>query len=367
MRKYILAVSILFFVMISGIKAQYASPESIIFDAASNRYIVSNAANGTTGGNLVTVNRADIHLVTSFVSTGVNSPKGMCISNDTLFVADVTKIKAFKLPAGTLAATISITGAVGLNDLVNAKNGFLYVTDLQGNKIYKIDQSTLQATAINDPGSVIIAPNGILLDSAANRLIFVSYRMNSPIQTLTLSTGVISTWVNTSLSNLDGIAKDPSGNYYISSWATNSIYKYNNSFSGTPTVIASGYDGPADILYNSVNDTLIIPCFNSADMVFLNMQGTGIESPGFQFEVSVLPNPAKNTMKVCFTLKAPSNVSISLFDIEGKCVKELFKGDLQAQKQQLDFNVSSLGLNKGVYLVRLIVGKEIVSKKIVIE
>ncbi len=366
MKKNIFFICLTLLMISQFANAQYSSPESAIYDAANSRYIISNAGNGTSGGNLVVVDRNTL-AVTPFLTNGVNSPKGMCIISDTLFVADVTSVKAIGLTSASVLATINITGATFLNDIVYAGNGFMYVTDNAASKIFKINRSTLQVTPLPDVASAVISPNGIMLDSAANRLLFVSYRLNSPIQSITLGSDVISTFAATTVSNLDGITRDGSGNYYVSSWATNKVYRYNSTFSGSPTIVASAVDGPADIFYNKLNDTLVIPCFNSADVVFMNMAGTGIENNAYQFDVKVFPNPVKSTLDIGFRLSVGAKVSIAVFDERGIRIKDLYNKYLNANEHRLSFSIESLGLSKGIYIVQFDAGNRTMSKKIVVD
>lgn len=59
-----------------------------------------------------------------------------------------------------------------------------------------------------------------------------------------------------------------------------------------------------------------------------------------------------------------SEGSIQLFDISGKKIRELFRGDFGAHK---NIRVRTDGIVSGVYLVKVRVGNQFVAKRLVIK
>ena len=92
--------------------AQYSSPESVVFDATNNRYLISNAGSGNI------VQRSCTGNTTTFIS-GLTSPKGMVIVGTRLFVTDVTSVRGFNLSNGSSVMNLAITGSSFLNDIEN--------------------------------------------------------------------------------------------------------------------------------------------------------------------------------------------------------------------------------------------------------
>ncbi len=74
------------------------------------------------------------------------------------------------------------------------------------------------------------------------------------------------------------------------------------------------------------------------------------------------PNPATSEFTISQTLS--SEGSIQLFDISGKKIKELFRGDFGAHK---NIRVRTDGIASGVYLVKVRVGNQFVAKRLVIK
>lgn len=74
------------------------------------------------------------------------------------------------------------------------------------------------------------------------------------------------------------------------------------------------------------------------------------------------PNPATSEFTISQTLS--SEGSIQLFDISGKKIRELFRGDFGAHK---NIRVRTDGIVSGVYLVKVRVGNQFVAKRLVIK
>ena len=63
------------------------------------------------------------------------------------------------------------------------------------------------------------------------------------------------------------------------------------------------------------------------------------------------PNPFKNQTTIEYELSQAGNVSLSLIDVNGRLLKRLFAG--QKQKGKHSFQLNSLDLSTGIYLVKL--------------
>lgn len=274
MKKWHIFLSCFCLILSSNINSQtYNRPESIVFDTKNNGYLVSNAANGFSGGDIVFVDPVT-YSISSFVSSGLNSPKGMCIIGDTLFVTDVTSIKKINLNTKAVFGQIEIPGSQFLNDIANVNNK-LFVSDNVASKIFIFSIDLQQLTTLTDTS--IRNPNGLLYDYFNSRILFCSYRANSPIQVIDPSTNVVTKLSDTDLSNLDGLTMDPGGNVYVSSWTTNKVYVFTVICCGTYQEISSWHNGPADIFFANSKNILTVPNMNANTVDFINMQGVGIE------------------------------------------------------------------------------------------
>lgn len=78
--------------------------------------------------------------------------------------------------------------------------------------------------------------------------------------------------------------------------------------------------------------------------------------------IKIYPNPATSEFTISQNLSSKGNVQ--LFDISGKKIKELFKGNFSANK---NITVKTDGLAAGIYLVKVNNGKQSVTKKLIIK
>lgn len=64
------------------------------------------------------------------------------------------------------------------------------------------------------------------------------------------------------------------------------------------------------------------------------------------------PNPTTGTVTLEFGVKEATEVTVSVYNVLGQCVKTLHQGTPQAD-QMRDVTVDASSLSSGVYLVRL--------------
>lgn len=250
---------------------QMVSPESICWNDSTQTYIISDAG----AGKLLSMDANGN--VTDF-TTGLTQPKGITMGTISLWVTDVTDILEIDPKSGEVLNTYPVIGSMSLNDICFDGLWYLYFSDMQGNRIYRMDELTAEIT----PWSIGImsAPNGIFYDSYGG-LIVVSYSDPAKIYSVDSEQGNVTELMQTNLGQLDGIAYDEGRErYYISSWKTNSVYTVDPSFASPPQLLRSGINGPADMFYNSTTDTLAVPAMNSSQIVFIGFGTTKISIMG---------------------------------------------------------------------------------------
>lgn len=247
----------LFLVLIftGSLTAQYVQPESVIWDNVNKRYYISNAGSGTI------VMRDWGGTAHSAWASQLIQPKAMLIIDSTLYVLDYTTIKTYNINTARFLKNETVPGATFLNDFCMDAEGNFYMTDTYDNSIIKYDKKHDKYIKLPLKG-FIEKPNGIILDS--NRLVIVSFRPKSPIQAISLDDYKVTTLVKTDIDYMDGITKDGKGNVYISAWVdqnpgSGKVYRMKDDFTGDIETVITNLDGPADIYYNQLSDTLVVP------------------------------------------------------------------------------------------------------------
>jgi hypothetical protein len=80
-------------------------------------------------------------------------------------------------------------------------------------------------------------------------------------------------------------------------------------------------------------------------------------------KILIIPNPAHNKSSVVIETKKTEIVSVQLYDLTHKKVKDIFSGTIQG-KQSIAFQTS--GLRNGIYFVRVTIQGVQIHKKLII-
>jgi hypothetical protein len=101
-----------------------------------------------------------------------------------------------------------------------------------------------------------------------------------------------------------------------------------------------------------------------------SIQGTTVnvaEKTAFKPTISTSPNPASDHTLITIELASSSEVTISLLNLSGAVVYNLYEGFLPFGRHFFPLNVSAANLDKGIYLVKLQSNSAITTLKIIIQ
>lgn len=261
MKNFILVLVIISAASLSA--DNYSRPESVVYDVTEDRYFVSNVVS-----NEILVLKKNREL-NSFISDGLNEPRGLFLDNKTLYSANKSSLFVIDISKEEIIKEIKIPGAKMMNDIEGDKKGFIYVSDSETGSIYKINKTTYTYTTII---TKIGKPNGLLLSTDGEKLLINYWERKSRIDELDLNTYNIRTILKTPYSNLDGLQRDKDGNIYISAWEEKSIVKFDSQLKRRLKIIKRGINGPADIFINPVNNTLVVPAYFENYLYFIKLK-----------------------------------------------------------------------------------------------
>ncbi len=345
-------------------------PESIVFDQSHDRYLVSNYLTGD-------IVQIDGEGNQDYFVRAQNAIQGLEIVGDTVYVGCGSSVKGFDLATGETVMDVVIPGVENLNDVTADTSGNLYISDVYGHAIYRIGLSDHSYSVFATIG--VSYPNGILFDAEHNRLLLCSFRYHSPIQEISLEDSTVTTVTATNISDCDGLTKDNFGNYYVTSWTTYSIYRYDSSFTNPPTRFYYSAGGPADISYNRRDDILAIPLMASNGVDFVQIVPTSIPDgkaggiPGAFSLGQNYPNPFNPSTTIEFVL--PGNpaemrrASLAIFDTRGRHVRTLIDTELHAGSHRIYWDGkdhAGRSVPSGVYLYRLRDGERSYTRKMTV-
>lgn len=168
-------------------------PESVLYDSVNDVFYVSNI-NGSPvakdNNGFISRMKPDGAIDSLELIAGgrggvtLDSPKGLALVGDTLWVADIDFVRAFNVKTGAVVANVDLSSfhALFLNDVCVGGDGALYVTDtgVRGEKmehvrgsdrIFRIDAARHVTVALATDS--LHSPNGITWDSSGKRFIVV--------------------------------------------------------------------------------------------------------------------------------------------------------------------------------------------------
>lgn len=250
----------------------FQNPESAKYDAELDVWYVSNVngAPGAKDGNGYISRLKGDGTIDSlkFIIGGKNGvvldgPKGLALQADTLWVADITNVRAFNRRTGAVVASIPVKGSRFLNDVTVGEDG-IYVTDTgvemdaKGTKhpgpdrIYRIGPKHAVSVAIQDDS--LAGPNGITWDSAGHQFI-VAPLIGKTLVAWAPGAKTVRRLGETK-GGLDGIELLDGGRLLFTSWADSSLDVFDN---GTVTPVSNDLPSPADIGVDTKRRRVAIP------------------------------------------------------------------------------------------------------------
>ncbi len=225
-------------------------PESVAFDTAANRLIVSvmeGAPNAVDGNGHLALLSTDGKIIDAKWATGMDAPKGLALMNGKVFAADLTSLRVVDAQTGKLLQSLPAEGSVFLNDVTTSGNE-IFVSDMMTNTIWRYADGTfekwLESPELNHPNG-LYWDNGRLLVGAWGKGLKNDFTTESPGSLLAIdpATKAISV-VARDIGNIDGIAR-LNGKLVLNDWINGKVFEIGSD--GTPNEIMSEPAGLADI------------------------------------------------------------------------------------------------------------------------
>jgi hypothetical protein len=252
--------------------AGLATPESVLYDADADRYLVSNINGKPTdkdNNGFISALSPDGTVTTlkwiegGKEKTKLDAPKGMGIAKGVLYVADITVVRTFDVKTGAPKGDVAIPGATFLNDIATGPDGKVYVSDSglkAGAKdmepsgtdaVYVIDKGHAKALAkgkdLGNPNGLLVTDKGVVVVTFGSGEVYLLDDKGKK-QSVSKPPGGV----------LDGVVA-LGDSLLVSSWETSTVYK--GPLGGPFEVALDKQKSPADIGYDTKRGRILVPHF----------------------------------------------------------------------------------------------------------
>jgi len=255
-------------------------PESVIYDSKNEVLYVSNITDHPfkkDGTGYISKIGLDGSIIKKKWINKLNAPKGLTISNDKLYIADVDELVEVDIESGKILNKYKGYGSVCMNDVTADKYGNVYVGDTYNDTIYRLNQFGQLPAWFYSPG---LAPNGIHIDNEEGNLIVGSWgavmegwgtpELKGSLKSINIHTKKIKDLGKKPIGNLDGIESDGKGAYFVTDWTGAKLYRIKKN--GKFKVIAEVGKGAADHEVILDKNLVIIPIMAEGKVIALKVK-----------------------------------------------------------------------------------------------
>ena len=246
-----------------------AAPESVLYDAQGDRYLVSNvngeplAADGNGFISLLSPSGEVLEL--KWIESGKNgvrldAPKGMTVAAGVLYVADITAVRTFDLASGAPRAAIRVPRSTSLSDLTTAADGKVYLTDsgaptghfdARGTEaVYVLEGEQVKLVArgkLGRPSGVLWHEQGLVISPfGANEL----YRLDERGEKRDVT--------SLPAGGLTGLVAHED-TLYVTSWQSSAVYR--GKLGGEFELAIANQSAPGDLAIDTKRGRLLVPRF----------------------------------------------------------------------------------------------------------
>lgn len=243
--------------------AGLSTPECIRYDAAGDRWIVSNrGADAPNDGFISLMNPDGSIAVLKWIEGGrngvtLNDPLGIFVTATRVYAADTAAVHVFDRATGAPVRSTPIPGAVRLNDLTVSPAGDVYVTDSGNDQtpgaLFRIaangtvSEWVARSADLQRPNGIAVTARGDIVHGGRGEELYTRAPSGQLLSRRTLPTG-----------RFDGIVALADGALLVASQDGHLVYHL-PATGAAPVVVAKDLDVPAAIGFDTKRRKLAVP------------------------------------------------------------------------------------------------------------
>ena len=231
-------------------------PESVLYDKARGVLYASDLnfePRQKDGNGFISRLSADGEILDLMWVGEMSSPKGMALVGNRLYVADVDELIEVNVDEGKITGRWILEGARMLNDITADETGALYISDTDGNCIYRFKDGSFKVWLEGLSG-----PNGLLWEPGR---LMMAATGSQDFSAIDLQTGEV-TLVADSIGAGDGIVSTgKKGDYIVSDWSGRIFHISPDGSKELLLELAGDQEQTADIGFIEKDMLLLVPTF----------------------------------------------------------------------------------------------------------
>ncbi len=234
----------------------FKTTESCLYDKKHDVIYVSNVNNAPrtkdNNGFISTLHK-DGSIIKLKWATGLSGPKGMAYFNEVLYVTDIDAVVEIDPHTGKILKRNVLEGALMLNDITVDKMGVVYVSAMDTNKIYTLEDGdfTLWKDNLNKPNGLLVKDN----------LLFVASLGDGTFKAFDKITKEEKKHIASNLGKADGVVKTKSGSYVVSDWRGEIFHIKDSITTSLYNVVTNKNLQTADIGSIPNDNVILVPTF----------------------------------------------------------------------------------------------------------
>ncbi len=243
--------------------------ESAVYHKKDNIIYASVIGDQEPGDGSVATVTVDGKLINHDFIDDLEDPKGIAITEDKLYVSDVTVLVEADRKTGKIIKRHTTEGITFLNDVAIAPNGNIYVSDTRNSEVYVLDQEGNFNLWLKDPA--LDNPNGLLI---LEDIMYVASWGGAPeggaVSKIDMNTKEIVS-ISEKIGNLDGIRPYDKDHLIISDWRGGKIHLLDLTNGTTKEILQVDYS-VGDIAYLQDKNLLLLPMNKQSKLMIYKIE-----------------------------------------------------------------------------------------------
>jgi DNA-binding beta-propeller fold protein YncE len=241
------------------------NPESVVYDPRLNILYVSNmngAPNEKDNNGFISIVSVNGNMLNEKWIEGLDAPKGLAVYGSTLYVADIDQLVAIDIDHGRIINRYRVDDAKFFNDVDNADNGDVYVSDMVLNRIHKLSGDDfsiwIESEELDNPNGLHFTEDDIIVGSWGKMTDGFATEVPGHLKRISINTKNISSIGDgTPVGNLDGVEGNDETGFYVTDWLNGGLFRVD--VKGTATKLLEFEQGSADHDLIEKKNLLVIP------------------------------------------------------------------------------------------------------------